>query len=61
MPTTNNRVREAFEENRIIRRLASDPPAGNLEGGEMWFNTTDGAWRGYDGSSYVTFDVTADA
>ncbi|WP_436344504.1 hypothetical protein [Natronorubrum sp. FCH18a] len=61
MPTTNARVREAFEEYRVIRVLSEDPAAGNLEGGEMWFNTTDSAWRGYDGSSYVSFDVTADA
>jgi len=61
MPTTNARVREAFEEYRIIRTLSEDPPAGNLEGGEMWFNTAQNAWRGYDGSSFVTFDVTADA
>jgi hypothetical protein len=54
-------VREAFEEYRIIRTLSEDPPAGNLEGGEMWFNTAQNAWRGYDGSSFVTFDVTADA
>lgn len=59
MPTTNARVRSAFEEYRIVRVLDADPDESELEGGEIWFNGTD--WRGYDGSSYVTFDTTADA
>lgn len=61
MPTTNARVRRAFEENRIVRRVTSDPAESDLEGGEMWFRTDTNEWRGYDGGSYVTFDVTADS
>lgn len=61
MPTTNARVRKAHEEYRIIRRLDEDPSEAELEGGEMWFRTDTGEWRGYDGDGYVTFDTTADA
>ncbi|MFW6435546.1 MAG: hypothetical protein ACOCY1_04125 [Halovenus sp.] len=60
MPTTNARVRRAFEENRIVRRVESDPSEGDLEGGEIWYRTDTDEWRGYDGSGYVTFDVTPD-
>jgi hypothetical protein len=60
MTTTNARVRRAFNEYRIIRRVSSDPPAGDLEGGEVWFRTDTNEWRGYDGTGFVTFDVTAD-
>jgi hypothetical protein len=60
MPTTNARVRRAFEENRIIRRVSTDPDESALSGGEVWFRTDTGAWRGYDGTNFVTFDVTLD-
>ena len=58
MPTTNARVRKAFEEHRIVRRVTSDPDEGDLKGGEIWFRTDTDEWRGYDGSDYVTLDVT---
>lgn len=61
MTTTNNRVRQAFEEGRIIRRRDDDPSEGDLDGGEVWFNTSDDDWRGYDGTDFVTFDTTADS
>lgn len=57
--TTNEKVRQAFEGYRAVRILDSDPAESQLSGGEIWFDGTD--WRGYDGTSYVTFDVTADA
>jgi len=56
MPTTNHRVRVAFEEGRIIRRRSSDPAAGELEGGEVWFREDTGEWRCYDGSGFVVFE-----
>lgn len=31
-----------------VTRVASDPPAPY--DGQVWFNTTDGVWRSYDGS-----------
>ncbi|WP_137288837.1 hypothetical protein [Natronorubrum halophilum] len=61
MTTTNEKLRKEFEEYRTGRRLSEDPPEAILEGGERWFNTTDNEFRGYDGTSFVTFDTTADA
>lgn len=57
--TTNERVRRAFEGHRIVRVLDADPAESELDGGEVWFDGTN--WRGYDGTSFVTFDTTADA
>lgn len=34
-----------------IEKLASDPQAGQLFAGRIWFNTTDARLRIYDGSS----------
>ncbi|QRY21749.1 hypothetical protein JT689_01410 (plasmid) [Halobacterium sp. GSL-19] len=48
MTTTNEDVRTAFEEHRIVQRLASDPPVSVLEGGEVWYNTIADEYRGYE-------------
>jgi len=61
MGTTNSKVREAFEEHRIIRRVDADPPEGDLEGGEVWFRTDTNEFRAYNGNSYGTLGFTADA
>lgn len=55
MPTTNAKVRRTY-----LGRVDGDPPEGDLEGGELWFDTDAGAYRGYDGTDYVTVDVTPD-
>jgi len=60
MTTTNSRVRKAYEENRIIQRLDSDPDTANLEGGEIWYNTTADEYRGYEaGTGIVSVSTTA--
>lgn len=60
MPTTNEEVRTAFEENRIIQRLDSDPATALLEGGEIWYNTTADEYRGYEaGTGIVSLGTTA--
>lgn len=61
MPTTNNRVREAYDEHRIVRVLDSDPDEADLEGGEIWFRSDTSEWRSYDGTNYGTIGFTADA
>lgn len=61
MPTTNARVRKAFEEYKAVRVLDADPDASELEGGEIWFNTSTSEWRAYDGTSFGTIGFTADA
>ena len=61
MPTTNARVREAFEEYRVFRVLDSDPSAADLDGPAIWFNTTTGEFRAYDGTNFGTLGFTADA
>lgn len=60
MTTTNEEVRTAFEEHRIIQRLSDDPSTELLEGGEIWYNTDEDEYRGYeDGTGIVTLDTTA--
>ncbi|WP_265112287.1 hypothetical protein [Halosolutus halophilus] len=60
MTTTNEKVRESYEEHRIVRRLSSDPAVANLEGGEMWYNTTADEYRGYEaGTGIVSLSTTA--
>jgi|GEM_PF-1332021 hypothetical protein len=60
MTTTNEEVRTALEENRIITRLSSDPAVALLEGGEMWYNTTADEYRGYEaGTGIVSLSTTA--
>ena len=39
-----------------IQSLASDP--SNLVEGDIWFNTTSGTLKGYNGTSTVTFTAT---
>ena len=59
-PTTNAAVRRAYEDQRIITRLSSDPDAGDLEGGEIWYNTTADEYRGYEaGTGIVSPSTTA--
>lgn len=39
--------------NARIENLAADPVTPAV--GQMWYNTTDGVYRGYDGSNVITF------
>lgn len=39
-----------------FQTVASDP--GSPVDGQVWYNTASTAWKGYDGSSTVTFTVT---
>ena len=60
MSTTNGRVRRAYEEHRIVRRLDADPDTADLEGGEIWYRTDNDEYRGYvAGTGVVTLDFTA--
>lgn len=59
--TTNEKVRQAFEGYRGVRVVNGDPPASQLDGGEIWFDTSTSTWRGYDGTSFGSFGFTADA
>ena len=56
MPTTNARLRRTY-----LGRRSGDPDEADLDGGEIWFDTDTNAYRGYDGTDFVTIDVTADA
>lgn len=47
--------------NTYLGRRDGDPSEDDLEGGEIWFDTATNTYRGYDGTSYVTLDVTEDA
>lgn len=58
-PTTNAAVRRAFEENRIVQRQSSDPDPAELDGGEVWYNTTVDEFRGYEaGTGIVSVSTT---
>lgn len=60
MSTTNEEVRTALEEYRIIQRLDSDPATATLDGGEIWYNTTADEYRGYEvGTGIVAINTTA--
>jgi len=39
-----------------IQSLASDP--SNLTAGQLWYNTTSGTIKGYNGSATVTFTAS---
>lgn len=59
-PTTNAAVRRAYEEHRIVQRLSSDPDTADLEGGEVWYNTSADEFRGYEaGTGIVSISTTA--
>lgn len=59
-PTTNAATRRAYEEHRIIQRLAADPDAADLDGGEIWYNTSADEYRGYEaGTGIVSISTTA--
>ena len=60
MPTTNARVRNAFDEYRILQVLEDDPDEGDLEGPAIWFNETDDEFRAYDGTDFGTIEFTPD-
>ncbi len=55
-PTTNAMLRDTY-----LGRRDGDPSAGDLDGGEIWFDTATNTYRGYDGSSFGDIDFTADA
>jgi len=44
--------------NLRIENLASDP--GTPTTGQIWFNTTEGVYKGYDGTSIITFSIGGD-
>lgn len=54
--TTNAMLRQTY-----LGQVDGDPPASDLDGGEIWFNTETSTYRGYDGSSYGDIGFTADA
>jgi len=56
MSTTNAMLRQTY-----LGRVAGDPPAAELDGGEIWFDTESNTYRGYDGSSFGEIGFTADA
>ena len=41
-----------------VEQLASDP--GSPATGQLWYNTTSGVFKGFNGSANVTIDTTAD-
>lgn len=55
-PTTNAMLRETY-----LGRIDGDPDVADLDGGEIWFNTSTNTYRGYDGSSLGDIGFTADA
>ena len=55
-PSRNARQRGVY-----LGPVDGDPDEADLDGGEMWFDTTTDTFRGYDGTGFVTFDTTADA
>ncbi|WP_135830643.1 hypothetical protein [Halorussus halobius] len=54
--TTNAMLRETY-----LGRVDGDPPEADLDGGELWFDTSTNTYRGYDGSSFGELGFTADA
>ena len=44
-----------------LGRVDGDPPEADLDGGELWFDTSTNTYRGYDGSSFGEIGFTADA
>ena len=54
--TTNAMLRQTY-----LGRVDGDPPAAELDGGEIWFDTSTTTYRGYDGSSFGDIGFTPDA
>jgi len=44
-----------------LGRVDGDPPEGDLDGGEVWFDTGTNTYRGYDGTSFGEIEFTPDA
>ncbi|WP_158228654.1 hypothetical protein [Halorubrum sp. C191] len=43
-----------------VERLASDPDPADLDGGELWYNTSADEYRGYEaGTGIVSIGTTA--
>lgn len=57
MPTTNARVREAYEEHRVVRVVDSDP--SDAVDGAIWYRSDLNEYRGMEDGAVVTFDTTA--
>jgi hypothetical protein len=55
-PTTNSKLRDTY-----LGRVNGDPDASELDGGEIWFDTSTSTYRGYDGTSFGEIGFTADA
>jgi len=55
-PTTNAKLRDTY-----LGRVDGDPPAAELDGGEVWFDTATSTYRGYNGTSFGDIGFTADA
>jgi len=58
-PTTNAALRRAYEEHRVVRRVASDPPADERVDGSIWYRTDNNEFRAQVNGSLVTLDTTA--
>lgn len=56
MPSTNARLREAFEEHRIIRVLEDD--LEDPEDGAVWYNESEDEYRGAEAGTVVAFETT---
>jgi hypothetical protein len=54
--TTNAMLRQTY-----LGRVDGDPPEGDLDGGEVWFDTGTNTYRGYDGTSFGEIEFTSDA
>ncbi|WP_058997835.1 hypothetical protein [Haloarcula sp. CBA1127] len=59
MPTTQARIREAWEEYRIVRRVSSDPDADDRVNGSVWYRTDLDELRAQEAGAVVTVDTTA--
>ena len=59
MTTTQARIREAWEEYRIVRRVTSDPDADDRVDGSVWYRTDLDEYRGQEDGSVVTINSTA--
>jgi len=55
MSTTNARLRRTY-----LGRREDDPAVADLEGGEIWFNTTTSEYRGFDGTDIGSLGFTPD-
>ena len=57
MPTTNAKIRRAFNDDRIVKRRSDDPQ--NPSDGAMWYRTDLDEFRGQVAGETVTFDTAA--